>query len=173
VTSQDDPTEDHLVELEELRQVLLQRLGMMSSVAKAYAECDIDMMRAMKKMTDDEEATSKHDVRLSASDMSRAVTFARGLYDLHDVSHLLSAAHVNVQNKVACEMERAIRTKTGTITDADCEDIAVVTGLGFSDVRRLPLLLSVIAAGTTNPEEIATIMDSMSDQSLTLAEGTL
>lgn len=164
----DDLTDDQIVELEELRELTLKRFGMMSSVAKAYSEHDIDMLRAMVKLSDDPSMTTRR-----VFDISRAVERLRRIHYCHDVSHLASPAHIEAQHEVGVEMERMLLAKgKGQFMERAGQTDEVID-MAFHDPRRLPQFLSVIAAGNTDPKEIARIIESMADQSLTLVEGTL
>ena len=167
MTSRDDLTEDQLVELEELRDILYPRLGGLSSIAKAYGECDIDKLRAMEALVD---GTSSIVTPLK---VSLAVDRLRRLHHVAEVSHLVLAEQLEAEREVYVLMERARIAKGISALDSMRSHCDAVVDFVFLNVLRTPHVLSIIAAGHSDADEIIAIVESMSDQSLVLAEGTL
>ena len=167
MTTRDDLTDDELVDLEELREILLPRCGMMSSIAAAYADCDVDMMRAFESVMTDESP-------ISATEVSRGVRRLRRLHDRHDVSHLITGDHIYLERDTYVLLQRASISKGAGVTyEEDPTHTDKVIDFAYLNVRRGPQLLSVISSGCTDLEEITAAMETMADQSLALVEGTL
>jgi predicted RNA-binding Zn ribbon-like protein len=154
-------------ELEALRVRTLNRLGMSSAASRAYANCDLDMLRALDALLDQYSSTTH------AENICKAVVRLREAHGTNEVASLITEDHVRLGATIHDLMLTSTLMRGGRYEARVQKALDDVLVFVYQNMSLKEQVKAALRLNVTDPAEVISMSLAAAGSAPALIQGTL
>lgn len=154
-------------ELEALRVRTLNRLGMSSAASRAYAKCDLDMLRSLDALVDQHSSTTH------AENICKAVVRLREAHGTNEVASLITEDHVRLGTSIHGLLLTSTLMRGQAYNHESRKALEDILSFVYKNMDLREQVKTAMKLHITDPEEIRAMAASIAGNAPALIQGTL